>query len=76
MVQTLAEQLVAVQRAGVVMLLAEQHAGLVGELASRVYVLERGAVGYREWPDYRGYRPLGASMRKDALYDMFHLCHH
>lgn len=41
-VETLIEQLVAVQGAGLAMLLAEQHVGLVAELASRVYVLERG----------------------------------
>jgi branched-chain amino acid transport system ATP-binding protein len=44
MVETLVEQLVTVQRAGLAMLLAEQHMGLVGELASRAYVLDRGVV--------------------------------
>jgi branched-chain amino acid transport system ATP-binding protein len=43
-VETLAEQLVTVQRAGMTMLLAEQHAGLVERLASRAYALERGVV--------------------------------
>lgn len=41
-VETLVEQLKTVQGAGLAMLLAEQHAGLVRELASRTYVLERG----------------------------------
>jgi branched-chain amino acid transport system ATP-binding protein len=44
-VETLAEQLLTVQRAGLAMLLAEQHAGLVGELASRTYRLDRGVIG-------------------------------
>ena len=43
-VETLVEQLVTVRSAGLAMLLAEQHAGLVTELASHVYVLERGVV--------------------------------
>jgi branched-chain amino acid transport system ATP-binding protein len=43
-VETLAEQLMAVRRAGLAMLLAEQHLGLVGELASRAYVLDRGVI--------------------------------
>jgi branched-chain amino acid transport system ATP-binding protein len=43
-VQTLSEQLRAVQRAGLAMLLAEQHRGLIRELADRVYTLERGVV--------------------------------
>jgi branched-chain amino acid transport system ATP-binding protein len=42
LVETLVEQLGAVQGAGVAMLLAEQHAGVVRELASRAYMLERG----------------------------------
>jgi branched-chain amino acid transport system ATP-binding protein len=46
LVEILVEQLKMVQGAGLAMLLAEQHAGLVGELASRVYVLERGVVHY------------------------------
>jgi len=41
-IETLVEQLLTVQDAGLTMLLAEQHAGLVKELASRVYVLARG----------------------------------
>jgi branched-chain amino acid transport system ATP-binding protein len=44
MVETLIEQLVRVQGAGLAMLLAEQHAGLVKELASRAYALERGVI--------------------------------
>jgi branched-chain amino acid transport system ATP-binding protein len=44
LVETLVEQLKTVQGAGLAMLLAEQHAGLVKELASRVYVLERGRI--------------------------------
>jgi branched-chain amino acid transport system ATP-binding protein len=43
-VETLAEQLATVQRAGMTMLLAEQHAGLVERLAGRAYALERGVV--------------------------------
>jgi branched-chain amino acid transport system ATP-binding protein len=43
-VETLVEQLKMVQGAGLTMLLAEQHAGLVKELASRVHVLERGVI--------------------------------
>ncbi len=43
-VETLVEQLLTVQSAGVAMLLAEQHVGLVRELASRVYGLERGVM--------------------------------
>jgi branched-chain amino acid transport system ATP-binding protein len=44
LVETLIEQLRAVQGEGLAMLLAEQHAGLVEDLAHRVYVLERGAI--------------------------------
>jgi branched-chain amino acid transport system ATP-binding protein len=47
LVETLAEQLKAVRSAGVTMLLAEQHVGLVEELASRVYALERGVTARR-----------------------------
>ncbi len=43
-VETLAEQLATVQHAGLAMLLAEQHLGLVGELAGRAYVLDRGTI--------------------------------
>lgn len=43
-VETLTEQLRAVRRAGLAMLLAEQHGGLVRALADRVYALERGVV--------------------------------
>ncbi|HYM46348.1 MAG TPA: ABC transporter ATP-binding protein, partial [Solirubrobacteraceae bacterium] len=43
-VQTLAEQLASIQRTGLAMLLAEQHLGLVGELASRAYALDRGTI--------------------------------
>jgi branched-chain amino acid transport system ATP-binding protein len=42
--ETVAEQLRSVQRAGLTILLAEQHAELVRELASRVYALDRGVV--------------------------------
>lgn len=42
LVETLIEQLMTVQSAGLAMLLAEQHTGLIKELASRVYALERG----------------------------------
>jgi branched-chain amino acid transport system ATP-binding protein len=48
LVETLVEQLRMVQGAGLAMLLAEQHAGLVKELASRVYALARGAVRVRD----------------------------
>jgi branched-chain amino acid transport system ATP-binding protein len=41
-VEGLVEQLRAVQGVGLAILLAEQHGGLVRELASRVYALERG----------------------------------
>ena len=44
LVETLFEQLKTVQSAGLAVLLAEQHAGLVKRLASRVYVLDRGVV--------------------------------
>lgn len=43
-VETLAEQLLRIKRAGLTMVLAEQHLGLVGELASRAYVIDRGVV--------------------------------
>jgi branched-chain amino acid transport system ATP-binding protein len=43
-VETLVEQLKTVQSAGLAMLLAEQHAGLVKELATRKYVLDRGGL--------------------------------
>lgn len=42
--ETLTEQLVTAQRVGLTMLLAEQHLGLVEELANRVYVLDRGVI--------------------------------
>jgi branched-chain amino acid transport system ATP-binding protein len=42
LVETLVEQLKVVQGAGLAMLLAEQHVGLVKELAGRLYALERG----------------------------------
>jgi branched-chain amino acid transport system ATP-binding protein len=42
-VETLAEQLLQVRQAGLTILLAEQHRGLVRELASRAYVIDRGA---------------------------------
>ncbi len=44
--ETLVEQLVMVRNAGLAMLLAEQHEGLVRGLASRVYALDRGAIRY------------------------------
>jgi branched-chain amino acid transport system ATP-binding protein len=44
LVETLVEQLMAVQGVGLAMLLAEQHSGLVKELANRVYSLDRGVV--------------------------------
>jgi branched-chain amino acid transport system ATP-binding protein len=47
LVETLVEQLRIVQGAGLAMVLAEQHRGLVQELASRVYALARGAVCVR-----------------------------
>jgi branched-chain amino acid transport system ATP-binding protein len=43
-VQTLAEQLRQIKQAGLTILLAEQHLGLVRELASRAYVIDRGVV--------------------------------
>lgn len=43
-VETLAEQLLEVQRAGLTILLAEQHLGLVRELAGRAYVIDRGTI--------------------------------
>jgi branched-chain amino acid transport system ATP-binding protein len=43
-VETLTEQLLRIKDAGLTMLLAEQHVGLVGELASRAYVIDRGVV--------------------------------
>jgi branched-chain amino acid transport system ATP-binding protein len=48
LVETLVEHLRMVQGAGLAMLLAEQHMGLVQELASRVYTLARGAVCVRD----------------------------
>jgi branched-chain amino acid transport system ATP-binding protein len=49
-VETLSEQLRRVQRAGPAMLLAEQHLGLVGELAARAYVIDRGVIRYEGAP--------------------------
>ena len=46
-VETLIEQLRTVQGAGLTMLLAEQHVGLVNELAGRIYVANRGIVQER-----------------------------
>lgn len=43
-VETLTEQLQCIKRAGLTMVLAEQHLGLVGELATRAYVIDRGVV--------------------------------
>jgi branched-chain amino acid transport system ATP-binding protein len=42
--ETLTEQLLGIKQAGLTMLLAEQHLGLVGELAGRAYVIDRGVV--------------------------------
>ena len=44
-VETLVEQLQTVRSAGLSMLVAEQHTGLVGDIADRVCTLDRGAVG-------------------------------
>jgi branched-chain amino acid transport system ATP-binding protein len=49
-VEVLGEQLRRIQRAGLAMLLAEQHLGLVGELASRAYVIDRGVIRYEGAP--------------------------
>jgi branched-chain amino acid transport system ATP-binding protein len=43
-VEALTEQLLAVRDAGLTILLAEQHLGLVGALAARAYVIDRGQV--------------------------------
>ncbi len=43
-IETLTEQLLEIRRAGLTILLAEQHLGLVSELASRAYVIDRGQV--------------------------------
>jgi branched-chain amino acid transport system ATP-binding protein len=43
-VETLTGQLLRIKRAGLTMVLAEQHLGLVGDLASRAYVIDRGVV--------------------------------
>jgi branched-chain amino acid transport system ATP-binding protein len=43
-VETLTEQLLRIQKAGLTMVLAEQHLGLVRELATRAYVMDRGVV--------------------------------
>lgn len=43
-VETLSEQLQRIKQAGLTMLLAEQHLGLVGDLATRAYVIDRGIV--------------------------------
>lgn len=43
-VETLTEQLLEVKRAGLTILLAEQHLGLVRSLAGRAYVIDRGVV--------------------------------
>jgi branched-chain amino acid transport system ATP-binding protein len=43
-VETLSEQLQRIKQAGLTMLLAEQHLGLVGDLATRAYVIDRGVV--------------------------------
>jgi branched-chain amino acid transport system ATP-binding protein len=43
-VDTLTEQLLRIKQAGLTMVLAEQHLGLVDELATRAYVMDRGVV--------------------------------
>ena len=43
-IETLTEQLLRIKGAGLTMVLAEQHLGLVGELATRAYVIDRGVV--------------------------------
>jgi branched-chain amino acid transport system ATP-binding protein len=43
-VETLTEQLLRVKASGLTIILAEQHLGLVRELASRAYVIDRGLV--------------------------------
>ena len=43
-VETSTEQLLRIKASGLTMLLAEQHLGLVRELASRAYVIDRGVV--------------------------------
>ncbi|MGA7703415.1 MAG: ABC transporter ATP-binding protein [Solirubrobacteraceae bacterium] len=43
-VETLTEQLLRIKASGLTILLAEQHLGLVRELASRAYVIDRGLV--------------------------------
>ncbi len=43
-VETLSEQLQRIKQAGLTMLLAEQHLGLVCDLATRAYVIDRGVV--------------------------------
>jgi branched-chain amino acid transport system ATP-binding protein len=43
-VETLTEQLLRIKQAGLTMVLAEQHLGIVGALASRAYVIDRGVV--------------------------------
>jgi len=43
-VETLTEQLLRIKRAGLTMVLVEQHLGLVRALASRAYVIDRGVV--------------------------------
>jgi branched-chain amino acid transport system ATP-binding protein len=50
LVETLIEQLRTVQGVGLTMLLAEQHAGLVKELANRAYVLDRGEISLQSNP--------------------------
>ncbi len=43
-VETLTEQLLRIKASGLTILLAEQHLGLVRELAGRAYVIDRGLV--------------------------------
>jgi len=53
LVETLVEQLRAVQGVGLAMVLAEQHVGLVKELAGRRYTLDRGVVSAPRSPSER-----------------------
>lgn len=43
-VETLTEQLLRIKASGLTIVLAEQHLGLVRELASRAYVIDRGLI--------------------------------
>jgi branched-chain amino acid transport system ATP-binding protein len=43
-VEVLGEQLLRIKDAGLTMVLAEQHVGLIAELANRAYVIDRGVI--------------------------------